>query len=89
MKFVLFLSVSLIVYWFMNFYATFQTKTFIMLINGLRNGLDLINDLQRADHGVSALYKVVDIPTLSSLRESIRIFEEEIQQEFPCYQVNM
>ncbi|KAF8707212.1 hypothetical protein HU200_030459 [Digitaria exilis] len=63
-----------------------QTKTFIMLINGLRNGLDLINDLQRADHGVSALYKVVDIPTLSSLRESIRIFEEEIQQEFPCYQ---
>nr|CAB3471982.1 unnamed protein product [Digitaria exilis] len=63
-----------------------RTKTFIMLINGLRNGLDLINDLQRADHGVSALYKVVDIPTLSSLRESIRIFEEEIQQEFPCYQ---
>ncbi|KAF8663152.1 hypothetical protein HU200_055753 [Digitaria exilis] len=63
-----------------------RIKTFIMLINGLRNGLDLINDLQRADHGVSALYKVVDIPTLSSLRESIRIFEEEIQQEFPCYQ---
>lgn len=67
----------------------FQIKTFIMLIKGLRNGLDLLDDLRRADHGVSALYKVVDIPTLSSLRESIHEFEKEIQHEFPCYQVNM
>ncbi|RLN25219.1 DNA mismatch repair protein MSH7 [Panicum miliaceum] len=63
-----------------------RTKTFIMLINGLRNGLDLLNDLQRADHGVSALYKAVEIPTLSSLRELIHQFEEKVQNEFPHYQ---
>ena len=61
-----------------------------MLINGLRNGLDLLNDLQRADHGVSALYKAVEIPTLSSLRELIHKFEEEVQNQFPhYYQVKM
>jgi DNA mismatch repair protein MSH6 len=60
-----------------------------MLINGLRNGLDLLNDLQRADHGVSALYKAVEIPALSSLRELIHQFEENVQNEFPYYQVKM
>ncbi|TKW13813.1 hypothetical protein SEVIR_5G125400v4 [Setaria viridis] len=63
-----------------------RIRTFIMLINGLRNGLDLLNDLQRADHGVSALYKVVEIPTLSSLHELIHQFEKRVQEEFPCYQ---
>ncbi|XP_025817755.1 DNA mismatch repair protein MSH7 [Panicum hallii] len=63
-----------------------RIKTFIMLINGLRNGLDLLNDLQRADHGVSALYKAVEIPALSSLRELIHQFEENVQNEFPYYQ---
>ncbi|CAL4978244.1 unnamed protein product [Urochloa decumbens] len=60
-----------------------RIKTFIMLIKGLRNGLGLLNDLQRADHGVSALYKVVEIPTLSSLCQSVHRFEENIQKEFP------
>jgi DNA mismatch repair protein MSH6 len=60
-----------------------------MLINGLRNGLDLLNDLQRADHGVSELYKLVEIPTLSSLHELIHQFEQKVQKEFPHYQVNM
>lgn len=59
-----------------------------MLVNGLRNGIDLLDDLQRADHGVLALYKVVEIPTLSSLRELIRQSEVTIQNKFPCGQVN-
>ncbi|WVZ72571.1 hypothetical protein U9M48_021006 [Paspalum notatum var. saurae] len=63
-----------------------RIKTFILLVNGLRNGIDLLNDLQRADHGVSELYKIVEIPLLSSLHELIHQFEENIQNEFPRYQ---
>lgn len=70
-----------------NFYGMFQIKTFIMLINGLRNGIDLLNDLQRADHGVSALYKVVEVTSLSDLYESIHYFEQGMQNIFPCGQV--
>lgn len=69
------------------FSGMFQIKTFIMLINGLRNGIDLLNDLQRADHGILALYKIVDIPSLSYLPELIHKFEERMQNEFPCGQV--
>jgi DNA mismatch repair protein MSH6 len=69
------------------FMACSQIKTFIMLINGLRNGIDLLSDLQRADHGVLALYKVVEIPSLSCLCEFIHTFEERIRNEFPCGQV--
>lgn len=58
-----------------------------MLINGLRNGIDLLNDLQRVDHGVSALCKVVEIPSLSYLPKLIHQFEDRIQNEFPCGQV--
>uniref|UniRef100_A0A804MYX5 DNA mismatch repair proteins mutS family domain-containing protein n=1 Tax=Zea mays TaxID=4577 RepID=A0A804MYX5_MAIZE len=65
-----------------------RIKTFIMLINGLRNGIDLLNDLQRADHGILALYKIVDIPSLSYLPELIHKFEERMQNEFPCGQVS-
>ncbi|XP_062200486.1 DNA mismatch repair protein MSH7 [Phragmites australis] len=65
-----------------------RIKTFAMLIKGLRVGTDLLNEIQRGDHGVSALYKVVEIPALSSLRELIHQFEEAIQNEFPCDQDN-
>ncbi|KAJ1282281.1 hypothetical protein BS78_03G039800 [Paspalum vaginatum] len=63
-----------------------RIKTFILLVNGLRNGVDLLNDLQRADHGVSELYKIVEIPQLSSLHKLIHQFEENIENEFPRYQ---
>ncbi|CAO2193940.1 unnamed protein product [Urochloa humidicola] len=63
-----------------------RIKTFIMLIRGLHYGLDLLDDLQRSEHGVSALNEVVEIPTLSSLRESICRSEEKIQTEFSCDQ---
>jgi DNA mismatch repair protein MSH6 len=67
--------------------ACSQIKTFTMLINGLRNGIDLLSDLQRADHGVLALYKIVEIPSLNCLCELIHTFEERIQNDFPCGQV--
>lgn len=63
-----------------------RIKSFGMLIKGLRVGIDLLNVLQREDHGVSALSKAVDIPTLSSLGELIHQFEEAIDNDFPRYQ---
>jgi hypothetical protein len=60
-----------------------QIKTFCTLIKGLKVGIKLLNDLQRGDHGISALSKVVEIPTLSSLYELINTFEEAIDKEFP------
>lgn len=63
-----------------------RIKTFISLVSGLQNGLNLLNDLQRAGHGVSALEKVVEIPSLSYLREFIHELEKTTQDEFPCYQ---
>lgn len=70
-----------------KFSGMFQIKSFGMLIKGLRVGIDLLNVLQREDHGVSALSKAVDIPTLSSLGELIHQFEEAIDNDFPRYQV--
>uniref|UniRef100_A0A0D9UXJ9 DNA mismatch repair proteins mutS family domain-containing protein n=1 Tax=Leersia perrieri TaxID=77586 RepID=A0A0D9UXJ9_9ORYZ len=63
-----------------------RIKTFGMLVKGLRVGIDLLDILQRQDHGVSALSKAVDIPTLSSLGELICQFEEAIDNDFPRYQ---
>lgn len=63
-----------------------RIKTFGMLIKGLRVGIDLLSILQREDHGISALSKSVDIPTLSSLGELIHQFEEAIDNDFPRYQ---
>uniref|UniRef100_A0A0E0JEW8 DNA mismatch repair proteins mutS family domain-containing protein n=1 Tax=Oryza punctata TaxID=4537 RepID=A0A0E0JEW8_ORYPU len=63
-----------------------RIKTFGMLIKGLRVGIDLLDILQRQDHGISALSKAVDIPTLSSLGELIHHFEEAIDDDFPRYQ---
>ncbi|GJN32220.1 hypothetical protein PR202_gb20709 [Eleusine coracana subsp. coracana] len=60
-----------------------RIKTFCTLIKGLKVGISLLNDLQRGDHGVAALSKVVDIPTLNSLDELINQFEEAIDREFP------
>ncbi|TVU21505.1 hypothetical protein EJB05_31144, partial [Eragrostis curvula] len=58
-----------------------RIKTFCTLIKGLKVGISLLNDLQRAD--ISALSKVVEIPTLSSLEELINQFEQAIKEEFP------
>lgn len=63
-----------------------RIKTFGMLVKGLRVGIDLLDILQRQDHGISALSKAVDIPTLSSLGELIHHFEEAIDDDFPRYQ---
>ncbi|KAL6627315.1 hypothetical protein ACP70R_031041 [Stipagrostis hirtigluma subsp. patula] len=63
-----------------------EIKTFGTLIKGLRVGISLLDDLQRADHGISALSKAVEIPTLSSLGELIHQFETAIDNEFPQYQ---
>ncbi|KAK3164067.1 hypothetical protein QOZ80_1AG0012200 [Eleusine coracana subsp. coracana] len=60
-----------------------RIKTFRTLIKGLKDGISLLNDLQRGDHGVAALSKVVDIPTLNSLDELISLYEEAIDREFP------
>jgi hypothetical protein len=64
-----------------------QIKTFGMLIKGLRVGINLLSVLQREDHGILALSKSVDIPTLSSLDELVHQFEEAIDNDFPRYQV--
>jgi hypothetical protein len=64
-----------------------QIKTFGMLIKGLRVGINLLSVLRREDHGISALSKSVDIPTLSSLDELVHQFEEAIDNDFPRYQV--
>ena len=58
-----------------------------MLIIGLRVGINLLSVLQREDHGISALSRSVDIPSLSSLDEQVHQFEEAINNEFPRYQV--
>ncbi|KAF0916096.1 hypothetical protein E2562_000705 [Oryza meyeriana var. granulata] len=63
-----------------------RIKTFGMLVKGLRVGIDLLDVLQRQDHGISALSKAVDIPTLSSLSELIHQFEEAVDDDFPRYQ---
>ncbi|CAM0880021.1 unnamed protein product [Alopecurus aequalis] len=63
-----------------------RIKTFGMLIKGLRVGINLLSVLQRGDHGISALSKSVDIPTLSSLDELVHQFEEAIENDFPRYQ---
>ncbi|KAL6848057.1 hypothetical protein ACP4OV_022185 [Aristida adscensionis] len=63
-----------------------RIKTFGMLIKGLRIGIGLLEDLQRVDHGISALSKVVEIPTLSSLGKLIHQFEDKVDNEFPQYQ---
>ncbi|XP_048562203.1 DNA mismatch repair protein MSH7 isoform X2 [Triticum urartu] len=61
-------------------------KTFGMLIKGLRVGIDLLSALRRDDHGIPALSKSVDIPTLSSLDELVHQFEEDIRNDFEQYQ---
>ncbi|KAG8053162.1 hypothetical protein GUJ93_ZPchr0001g29498 [Zizania palustris] len=63
-----------------------RIKTFGMLVKGLRVGIDLLDVLQREDHGISALSKAVAIPTLSSLQELIHQFEVAIDNDFPRYQ---
>ncbi|KAM0829156.1 hypothetical protein ACQ4PT_067060 [Festuca glaucescens] len=63
-----------------------RIKTFGMLIKGLRVGINLLSVLRREDHGISALSKSVDIPTLSSLDELVHQFEEAIDNDFPRYQ---
>uniref|UniRef100_A0ACD5VFK2 Uncharacterized protein n=1 Tax=Avena sativa TaxID=4498 RepID=A0ACD5VFK2_AVESA len=63
-----------------------RIKTFGTLIKGLRVGIDLLSVLRREDHGISALSKSVDIPTLSSLGELVHQFEEAINNDFPRYQ---
>ncbi|KAM3347697.1 hypothetical protein ACQJBY_021561 [Aegilops geniculata] len=63
-----------------------RIKTFGMLIKGLRVGIDLLSALRREDHGIPALSKSVDIPTLSSLDELVHKFEEAIRNDFEQYQ---
>lgn len=70
-----------------NDMSIMQIKTFGMLIKGLRVGIDLLSALRRGDHGIPALSKSVDIPTLSSLDELVHQFEEAIANDFPRYQV--
>ncbi|XP_040377503.1 DNA mismatch repair protein MSH7 [Oryza brachyantha] len=63
-----------------------RIKTFGMLVKGFRIGFDLLDVLRRQDHGISALSKVADVPTLSTLNELIHQFEEAIDNDFPRYQ---
>ena len=71
----------------MQIFCIFQIKTFGMLIKGLRVAFDLLSALHREDHGIPALSKSVDIPTLSSLDELVHQFEEDIHNDFEQYQV--
>ncbi|KAI5005350.1 hypothetical protein ZWY2020_032593 [Hordeum vulgare] len=63
-----------------------RIKTFGMLIKGLRVGIDLLSALRKDDHGIPALSKSVDIPTLSSLDELVHQFEEAIRNDFEQFQ---
>ncbi|KAM3328741.1 hypothetical protein ACQJBY_026089 [Aegilops geniculata] len=63
-----------------------RIKTFGMLTKGLRVAIDLLSALRREDHGIPALSKSVDIPTLGSLDESVHQFEEAIRIDFEQYQ---
>ncbi|KAJ4752225.1 DNA mismatch repair protein MutS [Rhynchospora pubera] len=63
-----------------------RVKTFGSLVKGLRMGVDLLNVLDKEDHGVPSLSKVVNIPNLKSLDEFVRQFEEALDNDFPKYQ---
>nr|CAD1843050.1 unnamed protein product [Ananas comosus var. bracteatus] len=63
-----------------------RVKTFGSLVKGLRIGIDLLNILQKEDHEILSLSKVVNLPTLSSLCELVHQFEVALDDDFPQYQ---
>lgn len=62
-------------------------KAFGSLVKGLRIGIDLLNALEKEDHGIISLSKVVNLPTLSGLDELLHQFEVALDDDFPRYQV--
>ncbi|KAJ3694148.1 hypothetical protein LUZ60_009628 [Juncus effusus] len=64
-----------------------RVKTFGTLVKGLRNGINLLNVLQRENHGILSLTKLVNsIPTLSELDKFVHKLEETLDTNFPKYQ---
>nr|XP_009409339.2 PREDICTED: DNA mismatch repair protein MSH7 [Musa acuminata subsp. malaccensis] len=63
-----------------------RVKGFGSLVKGLRIGIDLLNALEKEDHGIISLSKVVNLPTLSGLDELLHQFEVALDDDFPRYQ---
>lgn len=64
-----------------------QVKAFGSLVKGLRIGLELLIILQKEDHGILSLSKVLNLPSLSNeLEELLAQFETAVDDDFPHYQ---
>lgn len=63
-----------------------RIKAFGSLVKGLRAGINLLNVLQKENHEISSLSKIVNIPILSELDELLHQFELALDDDFPQYQ---
>lgn len=64
-----------------------QIKAFGSLVKGLRVGINLLSVLQKKNHEISSLSKIVNLPILSELDELLHQYEVALDDDFPRYQV--
>ncbi|XP_010915052.1 DNA mismatch repair protein MSH7 [Elaeis guineensis] len=63
-----------------------RIKAFGSLVKSLRVGINLLSVLQKKNHEISSLSKIVNLPMLSVLDELLHQYEVALDDDFPQYQ---
>ncbi|KAK8914031.1 DNA mismatch repair protein MSH7 [Platanthera zijinensis] len=63
-----------------------RIKAFSLLIKGFRIGIDLLMLLQKEEHKLFFLSKVVNLPMLRGLDDLLKQFEAAMSEDFPHYE---